>query len=139
MDSGPVTWVLMKNGVWWPIQYSNPDDDGEAFEQLHSHIRKAIIYGIFKEVIIDVRDETTVQSVCADSAEFKIMCDQVVPVHLQAKFSDAVLGLTEKLYSPLGGSMGADSAISDSLQTQIVTKRKDVISWDDYFMVRVVR
>lgn len=131
-----VVWVLMKHGVWWPtapVAASSSQDVSASlpiFEQQSSRLDQVTIIGLHEIIVVDKDDQASVQHLQVGCRNYIHMCtSQTIPDSLKEKFSQSIAELESQ--HPIEAVEGISAT---DIAPASTSKRRDVVSWDDYFM-----
>lgn len=132
-----LVWVLLENNIWWPgivENQRNPILNGRAL----SSLRIVSLFGTKERIIVDLSNsEGILQYNSSTELDFfSAYTEQSIPDELRLIFVEAVDSFNE--YAPKVDSLSQISPhppnSNSSMTVSKSLKRKDALTWDDYFI-----
>lgn len=128
------TWILMRNGTWWPAQPAEGGTPGPDFEQAAPGLTRMTILGLGTELVVDGAEASSIIRLRSNTPEYDSLCtSQAIPVHLQDSFRRSMSALIDVVRAKENSGSPADPGAA-AIDLPRTLKRSGVVSWDDYFM-----
>jgi hypothetical protein len=140
---GNLAWILLENDIWWPGLL--PDENKSLLNgRVSSSFRIVSLFGTDERVIVDLSMTSDIirHNSHIDSNFFTLFSEQCVSDQFREKFSFALEEFNKYAAAskndfqppPDEKSNGNNSLQNDLVLTNQSLKRKDVLTWDDYFI-----
>jgi hypothetical protein len=133
MANENLVWVLLESELWWPGQLPSAGDKPSLLKgRAPSHFQIVTLFGTEERIIVDLTrtDEIQVNHPQTTTNFFTLYSDQALPEPLRVQYSLAIEQFT-RFAPPLPPPPGPDT---NSLMSKPSLKRKDALTWDDYFI-----
>jgi hypothetical protein len=134
-----LAWILLDNDIWWPGQLQN-EKNLVLNGRTPSLFRIVLLFGTAERVIVDlsISSEIIQYNSNIESNFFTLYAEQNVNDEFREKFALALQEFKKYVPSESRNPSTHIEPIDSSLNNLSVTnqslKRKDVLTWDDYFI-----
>lgn len=128
--SSTLVWILLDNEIWWPGILEN-ERNTFLNGKTPSSFRIVSLFGTKERIIVDLsRSENILQNTNCMESFYTAYTEQIIPENLYPHFLEAVKELNE--YRPKENDESLSTPSDLSLTRSL--KRKDALTWDDYFI-----